>query len=134
MKLKKFKSLFKLSGKFQNNLAKIKLLFIFIFLNIWDFLISKELFNGMALGVILFGPAVLLWYVGNIRSAALTTLISLFEFMVMLVFILQGFELGGIGTSLKSIYWLPYLMMAGINGFWGLKIYSEHREKRQKSS
>jgi len=51
--------------------------------------------------------------------------------VVMLVFVAEGFELGGVATTLKSIFWLPYLLMAGANGFWGLKIYSEHREERK---
>ncbi len=126
------KSWFVISGKFEKNLTKINLLFIFIFLNIWDFVISSELFNGMIIGAFMFGPAVFLWFVGTIRAVALLTLISIFEFTVMLVFILEGFELGGIDTTLKSVYWLPYLLAAGANGFWGLKIYSEAKEKKEK--
>jgi len=59
-------------------------------------------------------------------------LISIFEFAMILIFVLEGFELGGAATTLKSIFWIPYLLMAGVNGFWGLKIYSEHREKKTK--
>ena len=129
MKVIKF---IKIYGRFEKNLAKINLFFIFIFLNLWDYLISREFFNGMILGLVMFGPAVFLWFVGTVRAAALVTLISIFEFGVMTVFVLEGFELGGAATSLKSIFWLPYLLMAAVNGFWGLKIYSDYREKKVK--
>ncbi len=110
-------------------LLKLNLLFIFIFLNIWDFLVSREFFNAMALGIVMFGPATLLWLVATVRAAALVTLISIFEFMMLAVFVVEGFELGGAATTLKSLFWIPYLLMAGVNSFWGLKIYSESREK-----
>ena len=48
------------------------------------------------------------------------------------VFLAEGFELGGLESTLKSIFWLPYLVMAAINGYWGLKIYSDYREKKDK--
>ena len=131
MKLPKF---IKIYGRFERSLAKINLFFIFIFLNIWDFLVSREFFNGMILGLAMFGPSVFLWFVGTVRAAALVTLISIFEFGVMTVFVLEGFELGGAATSLKSIFWVPYLLMAAVNGFWGLKIYSEYREKKAKKA
>lgn len=124
------RSFFKFSGKFEKNLPKINLLFIFIFLNIWDFVVSREVLNAMILGLVMFGPAAFLWYIGTLRSIALLTLVSIFEFTVMTVFILEGFELGGVG--LKSVFWVPYLIMAGANGFWGLKIYSQWREVREK--
>lgn len=107
------------------NLYKINLLFIFIFLNIWDFLISRDILNGMILGFFMFAPAAFLWYLGTIRAIALLTLLSIFEFTVMLVFLLQGFELGGLETTLKSVFWLPYLLMAGVNGYRGLAFYSK---------
>lgn len=121
-----------MSGKFEKNLAKINLIFIFVFLNIWDFLVSREFFNGMVLGLLMFGPAAFLWFVATVRAAAMVTLISLFEFVVMLVFVLEGFELSGTEATLKSLFWLPYLLMAGVNGFWGLKIYSQWREKKNE--
>jgi len=124
----------KFSDRFEKNPVKINLLFIIIFLNIWDWAISREFFNGMVLGFVMFGPAIFLWLVGTVRAAALVTLISIFEFALMTVFVLEGFELGGAATSLKSIFWLPYLLMAGVNGFWGLKIYSEYREKKNKKA
>lgn len=114
----------------KRNLVKINLLFIFIFLNIWDFLISRGFLNGMILGIVMFGPAFFLWFVGTFRAIALVTLISIFEFMMILVFVLQGFELGGASSTLKSIYWIPFLALAGVNTYWGLKIYSETREKK----
>lgn len=116
----------------KENLPKINLFFIFIFLNIWDFVISREILNAMVLGLVMFAPAAFLWYVGTLRAIVLLTMISIFEFTVMLVFILQGFELGGLDTTIKSIFWLPYLLMAGVNGFWGLKIYSEVKERKIK--
>lgn len=112
------------SGKI---LVNINIIFIFLFLNVWDYVISREFFNAMALGIIMFGPAILFWFIGNIRAIALLTLISIFEFTVMAVFVLEGFELGGI--ALKSVFWVPFLLMAFVNGFWGLKVYSEYKEK-----
>ena len=117
---------------FDKNLTKINLLFIFIFLNIWDYFISREFLNGMVLGILMFGPAAFLWFVGTIRAVALITLISIFEFVVMLVFVLEGFQLGGAQTTFKSVFWVPYLLAAAVNGFWGLKIYSQWREKKVK--
>ena len=116
----------------KENLPKINLLFIFIFLNIWDFVVSREILNAMVLGIIMFSPAAFLWYIGTLRAIVLLTMISIFEFTVILVFILQGFELGGLDTTIKSIFWLPYLAMAGVNGFLGLKIYSEVKERKIK--
>ncbi len=112
------------------NLLKANLVFIFIFLNIWDFIISRELFNAMSIGILMFGPAAFLWLVATVRAAALITLISIFEFTMIAVFVVEGFELGGAATTLKSIFWTPFLFMAGVNTFWGLKIYSDYREKK----
>ncbi|OGE09111.1 hypothetical protein A3I53_03935 [Candidatus Curtissbacteria bacterium RIFCSPLOWO2_02_FULL_40_13b] len=114
------------------NLVKVNLVFIFIFLNIWDFAVSRGFLNGMILGIVMFAPAAFLWFVGTFRAIALVTLISIFEFMMILVFVLQGFELGGASSTLKSVYWIPFLAMAGVNMYWGLKIYSENREKKIK--
>ena len=127
---RKIISLLKWSKEREQNYVKVNLLFIFIFLNIWDFAVNKTFFNGMVLGVLMFIPAIFLWIVGTVRAAALITLISIFEFVVMAIFIAEGFELGGIGSTLKSIFWLPYLVMAGFNSFWGLKIYSKYRERK----
>ena len=122
----------KIEGKFEKNLVKINLLFIIIFLNLWDFVISREVLNGMVLGILMFGPAAFLWLVRTMRATVLVTLISIFEFAMILIFVLEGFELGGTATTLKSVFWIPYLLMAGVNGFWGLKIYSEARERKAK--
>lgn len=117
---------------FEKNLTKINLLFIFIFLNVWDYFISREFLNAMVLGILMFGPAAFLWFIGTVRAVAVVTLISIFEFTVMVVFVAESFQLSGAETTAKSIFWLPYLVMAGVNGFWGLKIYSQWREKKAK--
>ena len=126
------KSLLKFSNRMDKNLVKVNLVFIFIFLNIWDFAVSRGFLNGMILGIVMFAPAAFLWFVGTFRAIALVTLISIFEFMMILVFVLQGFELGGASSTLKSVYWIPFLAMAGVNMYWGLKIYSENRDKKGK--
>lgn len=130
--LEYIKNIFKMTKNLKWNLVKVNLIFIFIFLNIWDFVISHSFLNGMILGIVMFGPAAFLWFVGTFRAVALVTLISIFEFMMILVFVLQGFELGGASSTLKSVYWIPFLAMAGVNTYWGLKMYSEHREKKIK--
>ncbi len=130
--LKKVKAFFRLSGKIQKRLLKLNLIFVFIFLNIWDFVTSGEVLNAMVLGLIMFFPAILLWLVGSMRAVVLLTLISLFELMVLLIFILEGLQLGGIDTTIKSIFWIPYLVMSAVNGFVGLNYYSERREKNNK--
>ena len=114
------------------NLFKLNLIFVFIFLNIWDFAVNRDFFNGMILGILMFSPAVFLWLIGTVRAAALITLISTLEFLVLAVFLFQGLELSGFGGFLESSFWLPYLIVAGINGFFGLKIYSEYREQKEK--
>ena len=115
-----------------NRLLSVNLIFVFIFLNIWDFAVNRDFFNGMILGVLMFSPAIFLWFVGTVRAAALITLISTLEFLVLAVFLFQGLELSGFRGFLESSFWLPYLIVAGINGFFGLKIYSEYREQKEK--
>jgi len=119
MKNKTIKNLIK-------NKAKFNLLFVLVFLNIWDFVVNRDFFNGMVMGIVMFGPAAFFWLIGTVRAAAVVTLISLFEFTVLSVFIIDGLSAG-----LKSIFWLPYLVMAGLNLFWGLKIYTNYRKKRK---
>lgn len=114
------------------NLLKLNLLFVFIFLNIWDYAVNRDFFNGMILGILMFLPATFLWFIGTVRAAALITLISTLEFLVLAVFLLQGLELAGFRSFFESSFWLPYLIMAGINGFFGLRIYSEYREQKEK--
>lgn len=111
--------------------AVVNLIFIFGFLNVWDYSINKILFNGMALGAILFLPIVFLWYLDRFRATALLTLISIFEFMLMFVFVWEGFELGGAAYTAKSLFWIPFLVAAGLNGFLGLNIYSKVKHKTQ---
>ena len=114
------------------NLFKINLIFVFIFLNIWDYAVNRDFFNGMVLGIFMFAPAIFLWLIGTVRAAALITLISTLEFLVLAVFLFQGLELSGFKSFLETSFWLPYLVVAGINGFFGLKIYSEYREQKEK--
>lgn len=127
---RKLRGILKWSKEKEKNYIKVNLLFIFIFLNIWDFAVNRVFFNGMVLGLIMFLPAVFLWFIGTFRAIALIILISFFEFMVISIFIAEGFELGGTSSTLKSLFWLPYLTMAAINCFVGLKIYSNYREKK----
>src|SRR3990167_9208715 len=124
--------IFKLEGKLNQKLTKLNLFFIFVFLNIWDFVVNRAFFNGMVFGMVMFLPSSFFWYIGNLRAIVLLTLISIFEFVVMLVFVLEGLELGGAATGVKSLFWFPYLVMAGVNAFLGLKIYSEVKEKKAK--
>ena len=132
LNIETFKNFLKLTEEPKKNLVKINLLFIFIFLNFWDFVTTRELINAMVIGLAMFGPVAFLWQVGTVRAAALVTLISLFEFMMLLVFVLEGFQLSGGAATFKSLFWLPFLLMAGANGFVGLKIYTESREKKPK--
>ena len=111
---------------------KANLVYIFVFLNIWDFAVNRVIFNGMIIGAIMFGPAVLLWLVGSFRAVALVTLVSIVEFMAMLVFVGEGFELSGAALSLKSAFFVPYLAWAGINSYWGLRAYYAMKEGRIK--
>ncbi|OGE09153.1 hypothetical protein A3A60_01220 [Candidatus Curtissbacteria bacterium RIFCSPLOWO2_01_FULL_42_26] len=124
------KQFFKLTKDRERNYVKVNLLFIFVFLNIWDFAVNRSFFNGMILGVFIFGPATFLWFVNTVRATAFITLISVLEFVTIAIFLAEGFELGGISVTPKTIFWLPYLVAAGVNGFWGLKIYSNYREKK----
>lgn len=119
-----------LKMKSSRNFFILNLVFIFIFLNIWDFVVSRELFNAMLFGILLFGPVAFLWYLGRFRAVVLVTLISIVEFLVMTTFVLEGLQLSGTANTLKSIFYAPFLVAAGINGFWGLKIYSDVREKK----
>ena len=114
------------------NLFKLNFIFVFIFLNIWDYAVNRDFFNGMILGILMFSPAFFLWFIGTVRAAALITLISTLEFLVLSVFLFQGLELSGFKSFMETSFWFPYLVVAGINGFFGLKIYSEYREQKEK--
>ncbi|MCR4324064.1 MAG: hypothetical protein NUV69_00040 [Candidatus Curtissbacteria bacterium] len=128
----KLKVFFKPTRKIDRDLAKLNFLFIFVFLNIWDFVVSRQIFNAMTLGLVMFTPAALLWFYGTFRAIALLTLISIFEFVVMVVFVIEGFELGGAANTLKSVFWLPYLLMAAINWGVGLRIYTAYKQLKSK--
>jgi len=128
--MKRFKVIFKFANTTEKRLTQINLLFIFIFLVIWDYANNKQFLNAMSIGAVLFGPMAFLWFMGTFRAIALLVLVSIFQFMVLTIFIAEGFELAGLDSTLKSIFWIPYFVMAGVNGFWGLKMYSEIKEKK----
>lgn len=110
---------------------QVNLLFVFVFLNVWDFVTSREVFNAMVLGLIMFGIPMILWAIGTFKAAMLNTLFSLLEFGTLMIFLLESFELGGAVTGAeKSLFWVPYLLLAGFNSFWGLRIYSRNRVRK----
>ncbi len=107
----------------------INVFFVFVFLNIWDFVLNRSFFNGMALGLVLFMPIAFLWYLDRFRATVLLTLISIFEFAAMFIFVWEGFELGGSAYSAKSLFWIPFLLASGANGFLGLNVYAKVKKK-----
>jgi len=111
-------------------ILQVNLLFVLVFLNIWDYVISKELFNAMILGIIIFGIPMILWFWGSFRAVMLDTLVSILESVILVVFVMQSFELAGFSTGVsKSLFWFPYLLLAIFNALWGLRIYSRNKEK-----
>lgn len=111
-------------------ILQINLLFVLVFLNIWDYVTSKELFNAMVLGFFVFGVPMILWFWGSFRAVMLNTLVSILESVILVVFIMQSFELAGFSTGVsKSLFWFPYLLLAIFNAVWGLRIYSKNKEK-----
>lgn len=126
-RMNKLKSLFS-----KQKILKTNLLFVFVFLNIWEFIISRELFNGMIFGFLMFGPVAFLWFMKTLRASMLATFLSIFEVTILSVFVIEGFEFGGALAAVKSIYWLPYLAMATVNMVVGLKIYADFKERRTK--
>lgn len=111
-------------------ILQVNLLFVLVFLNIWDYVTSKELFNAMVLGIFIFGIPMILWFWGSFRAVMLNTLVSILESVILVVFILQSFELAGFSTGVsKSFFWFPYLLLAIFNALWGLRIYSKNKEK-----
>lgn len=121
--------IFKLFRK-TNWLFKTNVIFVFIFLNIWDFVTSREIFNAMVLGLFMFTIPAILWLSRDFKIVMLNTLISILGFVTLLVFVMQGFEIGGaVNGASKSLFWLPYLLLAGFNAYWGLKIYSKNKRK-----
>ena len=105
----------------KQQLFTLNIIFIFVFLNVWDYFLSREFFNAMALGVAMFGPTAVLWKLGKVRGEVLITLISIFEFVGLFVFIIEGFSLSGVSYTSKSIFWVPFLVIAGINAYFGMK-------------
>lgn len=110
------------------NIVKFNLIFVFVFLNIWDFIISRQLFNAMVLGVVMFGPVIFLWSVKSFKVSMLATLYSISLSSILTVFFVEGYEAGA-GWFLKIIFWFPYLIVGFINAFWGLRIYSKHKTR-----
>lgn len=116
--------------KFHKAYLRINLAFIFIFLNIWDFVAAHQVIYGMVAGIVLFGPTAFLWFISTIRTIVAVTLLSLIEFFILLILVVEGLHFGIVGVNLRSLYWLPYLVMCALNGFWGLSIYSDYRENK----
>lgn len=101
----------------------VNLLFVFVFLNVWDLVISHKIFNSMAIGVFLFSVPAFLWLVSKIWSVALLTLISFVQFVIIAVLLLQGIEVSGFGITSKTVFFTPFLLMNALNMIWGLKFY-----------
>ena len=118
--------------KYHKDYFAANLIFVLIFLNVWDFVAARQVINGMLVGILLFGPVMFLWFVSTIRAIVALTLLSLIEFVILLIFVVESLQFGIVGLNLRSLFWVPYLLMAGLNGFWGLSIYSESRERRIK--
>lgn len=114
----------------KSKIVVVNLLFVFVFLNIWEFALSREFINGMVLGVLIFGPITLLWFIKSLKSVMLATLLSIFEATILAVFVVEAFEFGGAFATLKSLYWLPYLFMAFINVVFGLGVYNAYKNGR----
>ena len=89
--INRLKNFLRLAEKNEKNYAKVNLLFVFLFLNIWDFAVNRSFFNGMILGIFMFAPAVFLWFVSTVRATAFVTLISILEFVVIAIFFAEGF-------------------------------------------
>jgi hypothetical protein len=111
---------------------KLNLIIIFLVLNVWDFALNKVIFNAMLLGIIMFGPVAALWFLGKFKAVVILTLLSIIEFMMFLIFIAESIELSGNGSYSKSLFLLPYLVLAALNGIWGLSIYSKREGKIKK--
>lgn len=127
--VKKLKSLFNR----QNWVFKLNVLFVFVFLNIWDYVTSGEVINGMVLGIFMFAVPTALWLIRDFRVAMLNTFISIIEFTMLFIFMMQSFEIGGaMNGAYKSLFWLPYLLLAGFNAYCGLRIYSKNKAKFEK--
>ncbi len=114
------------------DIVRFNLVFVFIFLNIWDVIISRQLFNAMVLGIVMMAPTTILWTVKSFKASMLATLYSIFLSSVLTVFFVEGYE-AGTGWFIKISFWLPYLAVSMINAFWGLRIYSKYKAKLKRS-
>lgn len=119
--------------KKKESILRFNLIFIFIFLNIWDYAISRQLFNAMILGIVMFAPLTFLWSIKSFKISMLATLYAIFLSSTLAVFFVEGYE-AGTGWILKISFWLPYLVVAIVNAFWGLQIYSKHKAKLAKGT
>lgn len=118
----------KLFKKNNLNIVKFNLFFVFVFLNIWDYIISRQLFNAMVLGIVMFAPVIFLWSIKSFKTSMLATLYSIFLSSVLSVFFVEGYEAGA-GWFVKISFWLPYLLAAVINAVWGLRIYAKYKTR-----
>lgn len=118
----------KLLKKNNLNIVKFNLIFVFIFLNVWDFIISRQLFNAMVLGVVMFGPVIFLWSIKSFKTSMLATLYSIFLSSVLTVFFVEGYEPGA-SWLIKTSFWMPYLFTSVINAIWGLSIYAKYKTR-----
>lgn len=125
-------NLSKLFKKTKIDIVRFNLIFVFIFLNIWDIIISRQLFNAMVLGVVMLAPVTILWTIKSFKASMLATLYAIFLSAVLSVFFVEGFE-PGTGWFIKISFWLPYLAVSAINAFWGLRIYSKYKSKLKRS-
>src|SRR3989344_7623198 len=115
---------FFLKTKKPKDIFVVNLLFVIVFLNAWDILISHKIFNSMAIGIFLFSAPAILWLAAKIWSIALLTLISFVQFIMISVLLLQGIEVSGVGITSKTIFFTPFLLMNALNMIWGLKFYT----------
>lgn len=125
-------NLSKLFKKTKIDIVRFNLIFVFIFLNIWDVIISRQLFNAMVLGVVMLAPVTILWTIKSFKASMLATMYAIFLSSVLSVFFVEGFE-PGTGWFIKISFWLPYLAVSIINAFWGLRIYSRYKSKLKRS-
>lgn len=122
----------KLFKKLKLDIVRINLIFVFVFLNIWDVIISRQLFNAMVLGIVMLAPVTILWSIKSFKASMLATMYAIFLSSVLTVFFVEGYE-PGTGWFIKMSFWLPYLAVMVINAFWGLRIYSKYKSKLKRS-
>ena len=68
--MKSLKEFLKFNNSVEKRFVFLNLLFIFVFLNAWDFAINRAFFNGMIIGVVMFTPVAFLWFLSNVSSAS----------------------------------------------------------------